>query len=59
MSTAAYLALIAWHWHHVNYLDRPPYPDLAVLILGLPVVAAAGAWILGRTSETISRRAPE
>jgi len=55
-TAAAYLALIAWHWHHISYLDRPPYLDLAVLLLGLPVVAVAGAWLLGRTPTGLGRR---
>ena len=29
-TATAYLALIAWHWHHVSYLNQPPYLDLAV-----------------------------
>lgn len=58
-TAAAYLALIAWHWHHVNYLDRPPYVDLAILILGLPVLAVAGAWLLGRAPTAISRHSLE
>ena len=50
LSTAtAYLALIAWHWHDISYLNQPPYANLAVLILGLPATAVVGAWILGRT----------
>ena len=55
----AYLALIAWHWHHISYLNRPPYLDLAVLIVGLPVAAFAGAWLLGRTPRTLGRRVLE
>jgi len=55
-TAAAYLALIAWHWHDISYLNRPPYLDLAVLIVGLPVTALAGAWLLGRTPRTLSRR---
>ena len=42
-TAAAYLALIAWHWHDISYLNQPPYANLAVLILGLPVLAAAGS----------------
>jgi putative ABC transport system permease protein len=53
---AAYLALIAWHWHDISYLNRPPYANLAVLILGLPAVAIAGAWLLGRTPKGLARR---
>jgi putative ABC transport system permease protein len=55
-TATAYLALIAWHWHDISYLNKPPYPDLAVLNLGLPAVAAAGAWLLGRAPKTLARR---
>ncbi len=55
-TATAYLALIAWHWHDISYLNRPPYPDLAVLILGLPAVAAAGAWLLSRTPTDLAQR---
>ena len=58
-TAAAYVALVAWHWHHVSYLDRPPYAELAILIVGLPIVAAAGAWLFGRTPSNISRRSLE
>lgn len=58
-TAAAYLALIAWHWHDLSYLNRPPYADLALLILALPAVAVAGAWLLGRTPTGIARRPPE
>jgi putative ABC transport system permease protein len=56
---AAYLALIAWHWHDVSYLNRPPYLNLAILLVGLPVAAIAGAWLLGRTPRTLGRRVLE
>jgi putative ABC transport system permease protein len=58
-TAAAYLALIAWHWHDVSYLNPPPYADLAILVLGLPVTAIAGAWLLGRTPTSIARRSLE
>jgi putative ABC transport system permease protein len=58
-TAAAYLALIAWHWHHVSYLDRPPYLNLAALMVGLPVTAIAGAWLLGRAPRTLGRRVLE
>ncbi|MCW2548305.1 MAG: hypothetical protein JWN96_2765, partial [Mycobacterium sp.] len=54
-TTAAYLALIAWHWHDISYLNKPPYANLAVLILGLPVTATIGAWLLGRTPKSLDR----
>jgi putative ABC transport system permease protein len=55
-TASAYLALIAWHWHDISYLNRPPYLNLAVLIIGLPLAAIAGAWVLGRTPSDLSRR---
>jgi putative ABC transport system permease protein len=55
-TATAYLALIAWHWHDIGYLNQPPYLDLAVLIVGLPAVAAVGAWLLGRTPNALGRR---
>jgi putative ABC transport system permease protein len=54
-TAAAYLALIAWHWHDISYLNKPPWASLAILIFGLPAVAAAGAWLLGRTPTTLGR----
>jgi putative ABC transport system permease protein len=52
----AYLALCAWHWHHLSYLAHPPYLDLAVLVFGLPIVALVGGWLLSRAPATISHR---
>jgi putative ABC transport system permease protein len=55
-TAGSYLALIAWNWHDVGYLSHPPYLDLAVLVVGLPAVAAASAWLLSRTPTAIARR---
>jgi putative ABC transport system permease protein len=55
-TAGAYVALIAWHWHDVSYLNDPPYLNLAVLVFGLPVVASIAGWLFGRTPATISRR---
>jgi putative ABC transport system permease protein len=52
----AYLALCAWHWHHLSYLAHPPYLDLAVLLFGLPIAALVGGWLLSRAPAGISRR---
>ena len=57
--SGAYLALIAWHWHHVSYLGHPPYLDLASLVVGLPLLALAGAWLVGRTPTGIARQPME
>jgi putative ABC transport system permease protein len=58
-TTGAYLALIAWHWHRVSYLAHPPYLNLAVLVVGLPLVAFIGGWLLGRTPASLARQALE
>lgn len=58
-TATAYLALIAWHWHDVSYLAGPPYPQLAALIVGLPVIAATAAWLIGRTPTNLGRRPPD
>jgi putative ABC transport system permease protein len=55
-TAGAYLALIAWNWHDIGYLAHPPYPDLAVLIFGLALVALIGGWLFGRTPATIARQ---
>jgi putative ABC transport system permease protein len=55
-TAGAYLALIAWHWHDLSYLDHPPYRELATLILGLPIVAFIGGWLFGRAPVAIARR---
>jgi putative ABC transport system permease protein len=51
----AYLALIAWHWHHINYLDQPPYLELAAMVIGLPIAALVGGWLAARTPSRLSR----
>ena len=55
----AYLALIAWHWHHVNYLDQPPYLQLAAMVIGLPIAALVGGGLFGRTPSHLSRVSSE
>jgi len=58
-TAAAYLALIAWYWHDVSYLNSPPLANVAILIFGVPVAAMVGAWLFGRTPSTIARRSLE
>lgn len=55
-TAGAYLAVVAWHWHDVSYLDGPPYLELGVLVLGLPVAAMIGGWLFNRTPAAIARR---
>lgn len=58
-AATAYLALIAWHWRDVGYLNPPPYADLAILVVGLPAAAMVGAWLFGRSPSSVSRRSLE
>ena len=55
-TAGAYLALIAWHWNDLGYLDQPPYADLAVLVVGLPVAASVGGLVFGRAPVALGRR---
>ena len=43
----AYAALIAGYWPDANRLRNVPLAQLATIAIGLPVLAAALAWILG------------
>ena len=56
----AYLALVAWHRSDLHPLTRVPYLDLAVIIVGLPLLAIAGGWLLaGREPPSIAHQALE
>ncbi|HEV7712302.1 MAG TPA: FtsX-like permease family protein [Asanoa sp.] len=45
-SAAAYLALLAWYHREAHWLTHVPVVDLAAILIGLPVVAYAGGWLL-------------
>jgi putative ABC transport system permease protein len=56
----AYLALAATYSDDLGYLDRIPVLALAVIIVGIPLTAAAAGWLLaGRQPSTIARPAIE
>jgi len=42
----AYLALIAWHRSDLHPLTRAPYLNLAVILIGLPLIAVSAGWLL-------------
>ena len=44
---AAYLALLAWHRGDLHPLTQVPYRDLVIVVVGLPLLAAVGGWLLG------------
>jgi putative ABC transport system permease protein len=58
MGTAgAYAALFAWYRHDLSPLGHVPVADLVAIVVGLPVVAAVGGWLLaGREPAAIARR---
>ena len=56
-TAGAYLALTAWYRSDLSRLLHPPIVDLVVIIVGLPLAATAGGWLLaGREPSGIARR---
>lgn len=55
-TAGAYAALIAWYHRNLHALSGVPVSHLTGLIVGLPLVAAAGAWLLaGREPPGLAR----
>jgi putative ABC transport system permease protein len=53
----AYVALIAWYHQEVHWLSHPPVVNLLAMILGLPIVAYLGGYLLaGREAAAIARQ---
>ncbi len=53
----AYLALIAWHRSDLHPLTQVPYLDLAIILVGLPLLAIAAGWLLaGREPSSIAHQ---
>ena len=53
----AYVAMVAWFHSDLSSLRFIPWADLAVLLLGLPALAAAGGWLFaGREPGGLGRR---
>jgi putative ABC transport system permease protein len=56
-TAGAYAALLVWHRSGLHPLSHVPVANLVVILAGLPVVAAAGGWLLaGREPSAMSRR---
>ncbi len=54
--TAAYLTLAAIHEKDIERLGRVPVVELTVMVVGVPVAAAAAAWLLaGREPRSLTR----
>lgn len=59
-TAGAYAALLVWYRSDVNPLGRVPAANLLVILVGLPLVAGAGGWLLaGRQPPAMARRALE
>jgi putative ABC transport system permease protein len=56
-SGAAYLALAAGHRSDISVLSRVPVLDLAITIIGVPVVAALAGWVLAGRRPPATRQA--
>jgi putative ABC transport system permease protein len=56
-TAGAYAALLAWHHGDLSALGQVPITNLVVIVVGLPLVAAAGGWLLGgRQPPAMARR---
>jgi putative ABC transport system permease protein len=56
-TAGAYVALLVWYRSDLSSLDRVPVANLLVIVVGLPVLAAVGGWLLaGREPSAIARR---
>jgi putative ABC transport system permease protein len=57
-TVGAYLALIGGYWGHLGALGRVPVVHLLVIVVGLPLIAAACGWLLaGREPPAVARQA--
>ncbi|MCU7724551.1 FtsX-like permease family protein [Actinoplanes sp. KI2] len=56
--TGAYAAQIAWYVHQLHWLAEVPLMNLAGLVVGLPLVAAVGGWLLGGRAPSAIARTP-
>ena len=56
-TACAYLALLVWYHQELHWLAHPPVLNLAALLVGLPIVAYLGGWLLtGREARAIARQ---
>jgi putative ABC transport system permease protein len=61
-TVAAYLAVLAGSWHELlaGHLSVVPWLDLVAVLVGLPLAAAVGGWLLaGREPDAIAHQALE
>ncbi|MGH9126633.1 MAG: FtsX-like permease family protein [Acidimicrobiales bacterium] len=60
-TAAAYVAVVAFFWSQLaERMSHAPALDLVAILIGLPVVAAAGGWLFaGRQPPALARRPVE
>jgi putative ABC transport system permease protein len=53
----AYLALLAWYHRDMHWLAHPPVRNLAAILVGLPIVAYVGGWLMaGKEPPAVARQ---
>ena len=57
-TAGAYAALLAWHRSDLSPLGHVPVVNLVLILVGLPVVAIAGGWLLAWREPGAINRAP-
>jgi putative ABC transport system permease protein len=56
-TAGAYAALLVWYRSDLSLLGRVPVANLVIIVAGLPLLAAAGGWLLaGREPPAIARQ---
>jgi putative ABC transport system permease protein len=56
-TAGAYVALLAWYRSNLHPLTHVPVANLAIIIAGLPLIAAAAGWLFaGREPPAIARQ---
>jgi putative ABC transport system permease protein len=56
-TAGAYAALLVWYRSDLNPLERVPVANLVIILVGLPVLAGAGGWLLaGREPPAMARQ---
>jgi putative ABC transport system permease protein len=56
-TAGAYAALLVWYRSDLSPLGRVPLTNLVIILAGLPLLAAAGGWLLaGREPTAITRQ---
>jgi putative ABC transport system permease protein len=57
-TVGAYAALLAWYHSDLGALGRVPVVNLVVILVGLPLIATAGGWLLGGGEPRAIARRP-